>query len=106
MKKSAVISIAMCALLLTACGSSSKSSDTQPAVNGYSYYDEAGGGYDAEDAYYDDADQSASTAETAAAAPQASGTARARLARRQFGQRSFSRLGKQRNACIFLHHKH
>lgn len=65
MKKSAVISIAMCALLLTACGSSSKSSDTQPAVNGYSYYDEAGGSYDAENAYYDDA--AASTAETAAA---------------------------------------
>lgn len=67
MKKSAVISIAMCALLLTACGRSSKSSDTQPAVNGYSYYDEAGGSYDAENAYYDDADQSASTAETAGA---------------------------------------
>lgn len=67
MKKSAVISIAMCALLLTACGRSSKSSDTQPAVNGYSYYDEAGGSYDAEDYDYDDSVQSASSAETAAA---------------------------------------
>ena len=67
MKKSAVISIAMCALLLTACGSSSKSSDTSAAMNGYSYYDEAGGSYAAEDAYYDDAVESASPAETAAA---------------------------------------
>lgn len=67
MKKSAIISIAMCALLLTACGSSSKSSDTSAAMNGYSYYDEASDSYSAEDAYYDDAVGSASPAETAAA---------------------------------------
>lgn len=67
MKKSAIISIAMCALLLTACGSSSKSSDTSAAMNGYSYYDEAGGSYAAEDYDYDDSVQLASPAETAAA---------------------------------------